>query len=163
TPSVRFTTGVIRVEPDRKHVVLPRLGRLKLHESARKLARRIDSGTARIMSATVRRDGGRWYVSYTVEVERADRVPAQPGSTVGVDVGITHLAVLSTGEMVPNPQHLGQAQRRLRGLGRALSRKTGPDRRTDRRPSNRWQRTAARLGRTHARVGNLRRDGLHKL
>src|SRR5262249_5816724 len=58
---------------------------------------------------------------------------------------------------------LGQAQRRLRGLGRALSRKTGPDRRTDRRPSNRWQRTAARLGRTHARVGNLRRDGLHKL
>ncbi|MFX0595375.1 IS607 family element RNA-guided endonuclease TnpB, partial [Micromonosporaceae bacterium DT45] len=40
TPSVRFTTGTIRVEPDRKHVVLPRLGRLKLHESARKLARR---------------------------------------------------------------------------------------------------------------------------
>jgi transposase len=65
-PSVRFTTGAIRVEPDRMHVVLPRLGRLKLHESARKLARRLDNGTARIMSATVRRDGGgRWYVSFT--------------------------------------------------------------------------------------------------
>jgi hypothetical protein len=36
---VRFTTGTIRVEPDRMHVVLPRLGRLKLHESARELAR----------------------------------------------------------------------------------------------------------------------------
>ncbi|MEH1016749.1 RNA-guided endonuclease TnpB family protein [Micromonospora sp. CPCC 206060] len=44
-----------------------------------------------------------------------------------------------------------------------MSRKTGPDRRTGRRPSNRWQRAAARLGRTHARVANLRRDGLHKL
>ena len=163
TPSVRFTTGAIRVEADRMHVVLPRLGRLKLHESARKLARRIGNDTARIMSATVRRDGGRWHVSYTVEVKRAERCPARPSSTVGVDVGITHLAVLSTGGLVPNPRHLGDAQRRLRGFGRSLSRKTGPDRRTGRRPSKRWQRSAARLGHAHARVRNLRRDGLHKL
>jgi len=163
TPSVRFTTGAIRVESDRKHVVLPRLGRLKLHESARKLARRLDNGSARIMSATVRRDGGRWHVSYTVEVERGDRQPARAGSTVGVDVGIKHLAVLSTGELVDNPRHLDVAQTRLRALGRALSRKTGPDRHIGRRPSKRWERAAARLGRAHARVANLRRDGLHKL
>ena len=86
TPSVRFTTGAIRLERDRMHVVLPRLGRLKLHESARKLARRLDAGTARIMSATVRRDGGRWHVCYTVEVDRAVRTPVE-GSTLGVDVG----------------------------------------------------------------------------
>lgn len=163
TPSVRFTTGAIRVEPDRKHVVLPRLGPLKLHESARKLARRIDNGTARIMSASVRRDGERWHVSFTVQVERADRAPARPASVVGVDVGVKHLAVLSTGEMVPNPRHLVDAQQRLRRLGRALSRRTGPDRRTGQQPSNRWRRASARLGRAHARIANLRRDGLHKL
>ncbi|WP_033344219.1 IS607 family element RNA-guided endonuclease TnpB [Catenuloplanes japonicus] len=163
TPSVRFTTGAIRVEPDRTHVVLPRIGRLKLHESARKLARRLEAGTARIMSATVRRDGGRWHVSFTVEVERAARSPARPQSVVGVDVGITHLAVLSTGELVGNPRHLAAAQQRMRTLGRALSRKTGPDRRTGRRPSKRWEQAAARLGRAHARVANLRRDGLHKI
>ncbi|ROO82782.1 transposase [Actinocorallia herbida] len=163
TPSVRFTTGAIRVEPDRMHAVLPRLGRLKLHESARKLARRLDNGTARIMSATVRRDGGRWHVSFTVEVERAERAPARPDSVVGVDVGIKHLAVLSTGELVDNPRHLVAARRRMRTLGRALSRKTGPDRRTGRRGSKRWERACARLGRAHARVANLRRDGLHKL
>ncbi|WP_406081488.1 IS607 family element RNA-guided endonuclease TnpB [Micromonospora sp. NBC_00858] len=163
TPSVRFTTGTIRVEPDRKHVVLPRLGRLKLHESARKLARRIDNGTARIMSAIVRRDCGRWHVSFCVEVERAERPPARPTSVVGVDVGIKHLAALSTGELVPNPRYLDAAQGRLRTLGRALSRKIGPDRRTGRRPSNRWQRASALLARGHARVANLRRDGLHKL
>ncbi|WP_203834214.1 RNA-guided endonuclease TnpB family protein, partial [Actinoplanes campanulatus] len=145
------------------HVVLPRLGRLRLHESARKLARRLDNGTARIMSATVRRYGGRWYVSFTVEVERFKRTPACPGSVVGVDVGIMHLAVLSTGELVDNPRHLVDAQHRMRSLGRALSRKSGPDRRTGRRPSKRWERAAARLGRAHARVANLRRDGLHKL
>ncbi|GIF49356.1 putative transposase [Asanoa ferruginea] len=163
TPSVRFTTGAIRVDPDRMHVVLPRLGRLKLHESARKLARRLDNGTARIMSATVRRDGGRWHVAFCVEVERADRTPALPGSVVGVDVGIKHLVVLSTGELVDNPRHLSVAQTRLRALGQALSRKSGPDRRTGRRPSKRWERAAARVGRAHARVANLRRDGLHKL
>ncbi|WP_434743629.1 IS607 family element RNA-guided endonuclease TnpB [Micromonospora sp. SH-82] len=163
TPSVRFTTGAIRVEPDRMHVVLPRLGRLKLHESARKLARRLDNGTARIMSATVRRDGGRWHVSFTVEAERAEHTPARPVSVVGVDVGIKHLAVLSTGELVDNPRHLVAAHQWMRSLGRALSRKTGPDRRTGRRPSKRWERAAARLGRAHARVANLRRDGMHKL
>jgi len=163
TPSVRFTTGAVRVEPDRMHVVLPRLGRLKLHESARKLARRLDNGTARIMSAMVRRDGGRWHVSFTVEIERAERVPARPGSTVGVDVGIKHLAVLSTGELIDNPRHLVTAQQRMRSLGRALSRKTSPDRRTGRRASKRWERATARLSRAHARVANLRRDGLHKL
>jgi IS605 OrfB family transposase len=163
TPSVRFTTGAIRVEPDRKHVVLPRLGRLKLHESARKLARRLDAGTARIMSATVRRDGGRWHVAFTVEIERTERIPTCPGSVIGVDVGITHLAVLSTGEFVPNPRHLDQARHRLRALGRALSRKTGPDRSTGRQPSHRWRRARVRIARAHARVANLRRDGLHKL
>ncbi|MFI5912172.1 IS607 family element RNA-guided endonuclease TnpB [Dactylosporangium sp. NPDC051541] len=163
TPSVRFTTGAIRVEPDRMHVVLPRLGRLKLHESARKLVRRTDNGNARIMSATVRRDGGRWHVSFTVEVERATLTPACPTAVLGVDVGIKHLAVLSTGEVVPNPRHLAEAQARLRLLGRALSRKTGPDGRTGQRPSKRWQRAAARLGWAYARVANLRRDGLHKL
>ena len=163
TPSVRFTTGAIRVEPDRMHVVLPRLGRLKLHESARKLARRLESGTARILSATLRRDGGRWHVAFTVEVDRAERTPARPDSVVGVDVGITHLAVLSTGQLEPNPRHLEAAQARLRGLGRAMARKQGPDRRTGRKPSRRWSRASSRLGRAHARVANLRRDGLHQL
>ncbi|MCW3845304.1 hypothetical protein ONA70_35105 [Micromonospora yasonensis] len=90
TPTVRFTTGAIRIEPGRKHVVLPRLGRLKLHESARKLARRLEAGAARIMSATLRRDGGRWHVAFTVGIDPTVRCPAQPGTVVGVDVGITH-------------------------------------------------------------------------
>ncbi|RZU74850.1 putative transposase [Micromonospora kangleipakensis] len=163
TPSVRFTTGAIRVEPDRRHVVLPRLGRLKLHESARKLARRLEAGTARVLSATVRRDGGRWFVAFCVDVDRAARTPHQPQVVVGMDLGVKHLAVLSTGEMEPNPRHLDAAARRMRRLARRASRRVGPDRRTGRRASKRWERARVRLGRAHARVGNLRRDGLHKL
>ncbi len=147
-PSVRFTTGTIRVEPDRKHVTLPRLGTLKLHESARKLARRLEAGTARILSATVRREAGCWFVSFTCEVDRKTATPVQPDAMVGVDVGIRHLA---------------GATKRLRRLARRASRRVGPDRRTGRKASKRWRKAAGDLARAHARVANLRRDGLHKL
>src|SRR5690606_19800362 len=52
--SVRFATGAIRVD-DKSHVVLPRIGRVKTHEPTMALLRRIEAGTARILSATVAR------------------------------------------------------------------------------------------------------------
>jgi IS605 OrfB family transposase len=164
-PSCRFTTGAIRVEPDRHHVVLPRLGRIRTHESTRKLARRLEAGTARILSVTVTCTADRWYVSFTVEVQRTLRAPAQPGATVGVDVGIRHLAVLSTGQVIPNPRPLDQAQQRLRRLNRQLARRHGPRAPggAHRTPSTGWRQIHQRLARAHTRVANLRRDGLHKL
>jgi putative transposase len=94
---------------------------------------------------------------------RADRAPASPGGIVGVDVGVRHLAVLSTGQMIPNPRPLETAQRRLRRLYRQASRRTGPDQRTGQRPSARWRATQAKIARAHARAANLREDGLHQL
>jgi putative transposase len=161
--SVRFTTGVIRVEPDRHHITLPRLGKIKTHESTRKLARRVEAGTARILSATLCREGGRWLCAFTVEVQRDARQMALPGSVVGVDMGITHLAVLSTGEAVSNPRCLDRTLRGLRSASRTLSRKQGPDHRRGQQPSKRWQRAKDRVHKLHHRVTNLRRDGLHKL
>jgi len=164
-PSCRFTTGAIRVEPDRHHVVLPRIGRIRTHESTRKLARRLEAGTARILAATITCTADRWFVSFTVEVQR--HIPEQRyrGGAVGVDVGIRNLAVLSTGEVVQNPRPLDRAQRRLRRLNRQLARRHGPrapdgSRRT---PSTGWTQVRRRLARTHARVANLRRDAIHKL
>src|SRR6266540_760487 len=164
-PTCRFTTGAIRVEPDRHHVVLPRIGRIHTHESTRKLARRLEAGTARILAATITRTANRWYVSFTVEVERLIPDRPQQAGVVGVDVGIRHLAVLSTGQIIPNPRPLDQAQRRLRRLNRQLARRHGPSAPdgTRRTPSTGWRETQRRLGTAHARVANLRRDGLHKL
>ncbi len=74
--SVRFTTGAIRVEADHHHVVLPRIGRIRTHESTRKLAHRLQSGTARILSATVSFGGGRWQCAFQVIVSCKD--PTRP-------------------------------------------------------------------------------------
>lgn len=161
--SCRFTTGSFGlVEADRRHVQLPRIGMVRTHESTRKLARRIEAGTARIRSATVTFRSGRWFVAFSVEVERSDPAPTLPESVVGVDLGIKSLAVLSTGEVMPNPKHLEHAQKELRRLGRQASRR-GTDRRTGQKPSKRWRQTQARIARLHAYVANARRDGLHKL
>ncbi|MEV0998322.1 zinc ribbon domain-containing protein [Nonomuraea sp. NPDC050202] len=74
--SVRFTTGAIRLD-GRMHV-LPRLGRIKTHESTRKLARHIAAGVATIASATVRREAGRWFVSFSVRIDRPRKAPTRP-------------------------------------------------------------------------------------
>jgi putative transposase len=151
----RFTTGQIKVLPDRKHIQLPRIGVLKTHESTRKLARRLEQGTARILAATISRRADHWYVAFTVEVQRA--IPASNGkpSVVGVDVGVRHLAVLSTGATIANPRALEGSLRKLRRLNRELAR---------RKPgSRRRNQTRRRLARVHARTANLRRDALHKL
>ena len=161
----RFTTGAIRVEPDRHHVTLPRLARLRTHESTRKLARRLEQGTARILSATLSRRGGRWYVSFGCAVHKAGRSLRQPGAKVGVDVGIKHLAVLSDGRQIPNPAPLQRALRGLRRVNRRLARRRGPivpdD--TGREPSKGWLEAKRQLTKAHARVGSVRRNALHHL
>ncbi|MFF2143764.1 IS607 family element RNA-guided endonuclease TnpB [Kitasatospora sp. NPDC058190] len=165
--SCRFTTGAIRVEADRRHVTLPRLGTIRTHESTRKLERRIHNGTARILSATVRYERGRWFASFQVEVVKNERVAVRPDVAVGVDLGVKCLAVMadSTGEVrhVPNPAHYDTALKRLKRLSRQVSRRQGPDRCTGRKPSKRWLIANAERNRVHHKVANLRTDALHKL
>lgn len=164
TLSCRFTTGAIGlVDSDRRHVKLPRIGVVRTHESTRKLARHVERGTARIRSATISYRSGRWFCSFSVEITRNDLEHAQPDSVVGVDLGLKSLAVLSTGQVIPNPKHLDAVQRRLRRLNRQASRRVGPDKRCGQRPSHRWRKTQVRVAKLHAQVANARRDGLHKI
>ena len=161
--SCRFTTGAFGLAEDRRHIKLPRIGLVRTHESTRTLARHVARGAARIRSATVSHRGGRWFVSFSVEITRADPAPTRPDTAVGVDLGVKSPAVLSTGETIPNPRHLEAAQRELRRLQRQAARRIGPDKRTRRQPSARWRKTKARITRLHTQVANARRDGLHKL
>jgi putative transposase len=72
-----------------------------------------------------------------------------------VDVGVRHLAVLSTGAMIANPRALEGSLRQLRRLNRQLAR---------REPRSRRRTvTRRRLARAHARAACIRRDALHKL
>jgi putative transposase len=149
--------GAIRC--GRATVAIPRLGTMRTHEPVLKLSRKIEDGTARILSATVSRTAQRWFVSFAVEVERdAPRRHARPGTAVGVDLGVKTLltGVDDRGRLieVAGPKPLRAGLRRLRRASRAHSRK---------RPGSAGRRkSAARHARLHARVASVRADALHK-
>jgi putative transposase len=155
----RFTTGAIRVEPDRHHVTLPRLGKVRTHVSTRQLARRVEQHSARIRSATISRRAHRWFVSFSVELQR--EVPAINGkaSIVGVDVGVRYLAVAAgpglVAQIEENPRALSRNLRALARAQRAVAR---------RKPGSKGhEESRHQVARVHARISNIRCDALHKL
>jgi putative transposase len=173
--SCRFTTGAIGVEGDRHHVRLPRLGAIRTHESTRKLARRLEDGRARILSATVRQEAcGRWYVSLQAEVARAAGGARRPSVVAGVDLGVSHLAVVADSlggvRFEPNPQHLEVALSTLRRRSRQMARRRGPvgcdpaaGVKVRGVPSEGWRDARRSLARAHVRVRHLRADAIAKL
>jgi putative transposase len=158
---VTFTTGAIRAEPDRRHVTLPRIGTVRVHENTRRLQRLINKGRARILAATLSRRGTRLVVAFRVLVQR----PIQPrvtmsGSRVGVDVGVRVLATVASfdGEVIeraPNPRPLETALRELRHLSRERSRRT--------QDSRRYRETQQKITRLQRRVAAIRGHHLHNL
>jgi putative transposase len=66
-----------------------------------------------IKTCCVRRTStGKWFVTFSCEVEPAALEPAE--SAVGLDVGLTSFATLSSGEKVANPRFLRRDERRLK-------------------------------------------------
>ncbi|KBI31567.1 transposase [Mycobacterium tuberculosis MAL020172] len=105
---VTFTTGAMRVEPDRRHLTLPVIGTVRTHENTRRVERLIAKGRSRVLAITVRRNGTRIDASVRVLVQRPQQPKVtDPGSRVGVDVGVRRLATVATAdgavlERVPN-------------------------------------------------------------
>ena len=95
---------------------------------------------------------GRYFASFVVEA--GDALLPQAGTEVGIDLGLTHFAVLSDGRKVANPRFLRRAERKLRKEQKALSRKA--------RGSRNREKARIKVARVHARVADTRRDWLHK-
>ena len=85
---------------------------------------------------------------------RTSRCP-QTDSEVGIDLGLTHFAVLSDGTKVTAPKFLRRAARKLKRLQQDLSRKQ--------RGSQNRKKAVVKVARAHARVADTRRDWQHKL
>ncbi|MEV0198842.1 RNA-guided endonuclease TnpB family protein [Nonomuraea sp. NPDC050691] len=105
-------------------------------------------------SVTVIKDAaGRYFASFVVETTHEALGEATP--EVGIDLGLTHFAVLSDGRKVDNPRFLRRAERRLKKTQQALSRKQ--------KGSANRKKAVAKVAKAHARVADTRRDWAHKL
>lgn len=108
--------------------------------------------SAKLGTAILTRQQGKWYVVFSVEADFAEVCGT---GTVGIDLGLNSLIATSDGETVEAPRHARRAQKAQRRRQRALAR--------CQRGSRRRLKAKARLAAGSARIARQRRDHLHKL
>jgi len=97
---------------------------------------------------------GQWFAIFSCEIP--DAIIKHPSTEkVGIDVGLENFATLSNGEVIANPRHLIQSERKLKLLQRRLSRKV--------KGSANRRKARFGLAKQHLKIANQRNDFLHKL
>jgi putative transposase len=130
---------------DGTHLHLSKIGSLKV-----KLHREIQG---KIKTATIKREVDQWYVCFSCEVEEPEKLSVS-SEDVGIDLDVSHLATLSTGEMIEHPRYYRQAKKTLETRQQALSRKKCGSHRRD--------KARKLVGKAHRKVARQRKDFLHK-
>ena len=128
-------------------ISLPKIGKVRLAEPLRY--------QGKIMSYVVSIYAGQWFVSVQVEtnVDARPRCEA-PQSSVGIDVGLSRIAVASDGTTLDMPKSLKRLDAHLKALQRKLSKKA-------KRSRNR-SKALRRKQKVQRRIDNIRQDAVHK-
>jgi putative transposase len=135
-----------RVKFDGHWIKIPRLDTpINMAESLR-----LDG---KIMSATISEHVGHWYAAVNVEVELPEH--KHPQESVGIDLGVKTLAMLSDGRQFENQRPLRSELCKLKRLNKELSRRQ--------EGSGRWNQTKKKLAKLHRRIANRRLDYQHKM
>ncbi|WP_425267392.1 RNA-guided endonuclease InsQ/TnpB family protein [Cupriavidus lacunae] len=134
----------IKLDQGNSRIFLPKLGWLRYRDSRDVLGE--------VKQVTVSACGGKWFVSIQTEREVKQSLPN--GGAVGIDMGVVRFATLSDGTAYAPLNSFRRHEAALRRAQQAMSRKV--------KFSNNWKKAKARVQRIHSRIGNARRDFLHK-
>jgi putative transposase len=148
--SIRFTANARWKITDGGRLDLPKIGAVKV-----KWSRTLPTSPT---SVTVIKDAaGRFFASFVVDTDPAADAAAMPESdhTIGIDLGLTHFAVLSTGEKIGSPRFLRRAEKKLKKAQRNLSRKQ--------KGSKNREKARRQVARAHAKVADARKEFHHQL
>ncbi len=107
----------------------------------------------KIKTVTIKREVDEWYVTFSCEVEEPPKLPVSY-EDVGIDLGVTHLATLSNGEMIEHPRYYRKAQKVLEKRQQALARK--------KRGSHRREKARKAVAKAHRKIARQRKDFQHK-
>ena len=111
--------------------------------------------TEGLKTCTVKKEGDRWFAVLTYEAPDPAPPLGLPMNPVGIDLGLSHLATLSNGEVVEPPKFLRRSEKRLARAQRVLARR--------KKGSHNREKAKLRVSRCHAKVRDQRRDFAHKL
>lgn len=142
--AAEYTRGAFKWDAGARMLILAKVGQLKVRWSR--------TFTSSPSSVTIAKRGDRYFV--TLCLDEPIRPLPKTGKSVGIDLGISSLATLSTGEKIHNPRHLERRLRQLAHAQRVLSRR--------KRGSGRWHRQRHVVAAIHRKVADSRADFLHK-
>ncbi|MGX1672414.1 RNA-guided endonuclease InsQ/TnpB family protein [Streptomyces sp. NPDC055400] len=148
--SIRFTANARWNITDNGRLNLPKIGEVKV-----KWSRPLPTTPT---SVTVIKDAaGRYYASFVIDTDPAADATRMPDTDrmVGIDLGLTHFAVLSDGTKIDSPRFLRRAEEKLKRAQRDLSRKQ--------KGSRNREKARLKVARAHAQVADARREFHHQL
>jgi len=144
--SIQYPQGVKVVEG--KKLFLPKIGHVKA-----KVHRKI---TGKIKTVTVSKTTtGKYFASILTENTLIQPETNYEGKILGIDMGLTHLAISSDGCKFDNPRQLAKAEKNLTRKQKKLSRKV--------KGSNNRNKARLLVAKAHEKTANARKDTLHKL
>ena len=144
--AIRFTRNARFSITTGRKLRLPKIGDVPVRWS-RPLPSEPSSVTV-IMDAA-----GRYFASFVIELEPGTLPETEP--VIGVDLGLTHFAVLSDGRKIASPRFLRRAEKKLKHAQHGLSRKQKGSRNRD--------KARIKVARAHVRVADTRREFHHQL
>lgn len=144
----RFTLTNDQFSVNNSRIRIPHLGWVRMRESLRFIGK--------IISATISRAADKWFVSITVDTPDTLITTANENQVaVGIDLGVSDFATLSTGKVIKGPKPHKALLIRLKRLSRNLSRKQ--------KGSKNRNKAKLKLSRLHYRISNIRRNAIHQL
>lgn len=145
--AIRFTANAgWKITPGGK-LRLPKIGDVPV-----KWSRSLPSVPSTV---TVIKDAaGRYFASFVVETDPCEVLP-EVTPEIGIDLGLSHFAILSDGTKIGSPRFLRRAERRLKKTQQALSRKA--------KGSSNRGKARLKVARAHAKVVDARREFHHQL
>jgi len=141
-----FYIGNDHFDIEGKKIRFPKLGRVKMRECLR--------FSGKIISATVSKTAGMWFVSISVKLGTSPTA-CESQAVAGVDLGIAKLATVSDGSVTENPKAYRKLEKKLAKIQRSLSRKV--------KGSKNREKAKRRVAGLHYRISCIRQDTVYKL
>ena len=139
----------IKVDLKRRVIELPKLKEVKIRGY-----RNLERLPGRILNATIKEIGTRFYVSVCVEEEI--KLPARTNNqAVGIDVGVKNLVVTSNKEYYGNPRYLDKYERKIKRLQQELSRKI--------KGSKNYIKNKKKIEEVYRKLKNARKKAVEKI
>lgn len=139
--------GQKSIDLDNGRIKLPKMGPMKL------IVDRKFMGTAKSVTVSMNRVDQFFFVSILVEEDV--KVKTSVGRSIGIDLGLNHLATLSNGVQIENPRLFRKSQAKLRKEQKHLSRK--------KKGSNRYEKQRRKVAKVHLKIKNQRSWAIHNL